>query len=1187
MRNVPFGPYLALVCLINFVALPQILSAQTFSSVYSKQGDVDIKTAGANAWQPAVLNLELHAQDTIRTGPESRAALLMGDGVMVRLNENSIFQLRDPNSADEVLVESGSVHFLSRNPASFPTVKTPLVTASVRGTEFVVESSAKLSRIAVLQGNVVAENSFGKAQLGQGEEALIEPGKAPKKGLLLNPIDAVQWALYYPAVLDLEDLADFNAQAKATRPAAFEHIRQGDYGSAAQAFSGSTPIDIFGQAVSAFFAGDYDKSSRMLDTIPQPWSSSHLLLRSALLLARGQAERASGLQSIAAKQIESLSASDREPLERLLHSQQALVALAQNKNDEARAISERSLNLPSSPTAAISRSYVLQSQFSIEAAKTLIEQALISHPENSFLLARHAELLLAFGYADEGYKEALKASELASNDFYALTIRGFCELALFDRNAARNSFNAAVALASGSGLPYLGLGLVQIRENDLVNGRRLIQQAVHLEPSVALYRSYLGKALFEQDQEELAAEEYDRAITLDPNDPTAYLYRAYQRLSKNRPIDALRDVEKSIELNDNRAVYRSRLLLDQDSAVRSGSLSQVYQNLGFSELARTEAIKSLSRDYSNYSAHLMLSQSYSQTTDLTQASISEFLIARLLSPVNFNLVRPSQGGTVSLNEYTALFDRSMQRFSLESTARTKDRAAEPTLALSGTQDRLGYTLSYSSTYSDGYRTNDRLVDHTVYGSLQYQLTPEDTLLLDMNLDYYDSNDTQVGYDPYLNDTNSSQSQDDYIGRFGFNHRFSPGSKAIAQLLFNDSELIAKDPDFPRILINKYLTAGEVIADQVLLGEALQRTAFHSKGVRADAQHIFDSSSISTINGVAALESSHEQREHGAASFDDFPDTLLSSSADNTEGSRRVFNYTTFHLAPWLDLQGGATYAHLHLSGSPLSVPVLESTETFDEVSPKAGFIFTPTQETTVRGAFFESIGSSGIRELEVIEPTIVGGFNQSFFDIFPGTRARNFALGIDQKLPYGTYVGVEGLRRHVIRHFNTTFDALLLDAESGEITGKDILLLPDSDYHHDENILKSHLYKVLGDSFSATVDYALIRSQDESVNTLSRTNRIRFGINYFESDGFLAFSSATWRDQELDGFDETLADTRNGTRDFWIVDSGVGYRIPKRHGLITLSATNLLDKSYRYLPTDSDPLFFPGIGAELKFAYNF
>ena len=44
-------------------------------------------------------------------------------------------------------------------------------------------------------------------------------------------------------------------------------------------------------------------------------------------------------------------------------------------------------------------------------------------------------------------------------------------------------------------------------------------------------------------------------------------------------------MQKAIELNDNRAVYRSRQLLDSDLAARSASLARIYSDLGFQQLA--------------------------------------------------------------------------------------------------------------------------------------------------------------------------------------------------------------------------------------------------------------------------------------------------------------------------------------------------------------------------------------------------------------------------------------------------------------------------------------------------------------------------------------------------------------------------------------------------------------------------
>ena len=139
-----------------------------------------------------------------------------------------------------------------------------------------------------------------------------------------------------------------------------------------------------------------------------------------------------------------------------------------------------------------------------------------------------------------------------------------------------------------------------------------IEIAVGLDPDNALLRSYLGKAYFEErttnpltifeelvknfpnQENTLAAEQFAIAKRLDPNDPTPWLYNAIRLQSENRPVEALRDIEKSIELNDNRAVYRSRELLDQDQAARGTSLARIYNDLGFEQLGINEATKSLS-----------------------------------------------------------------------------------------------------------------------------------------------------------------------------------------------------------------------------------------------------------------------------------------------------------------------------------------------------------------------------------------------------------------------------------------------------------------------------------------------------------------------------------------------------------------------------------------------------------------
>jgi hypothetical protein len=83
---------------------------------------------------------------------------------------------------------------------------------------------------------------------------------------------------------------------------------------------------------------------------------------------------------------------------------------------------------------------------------------------------------------------------------------------------------------------------------------------------------------------------------LDPNDPTPWFYDAILKQTQNRPVEALEDLQKSIELNDNRAVNRSRLLLDEDAAARRVNAAGVYRDLGFDQLALSEGFLSLDID---------------------------------------------------------------------------------------------------------------------------------------------------------------------------------------------------------------------------------------------------------------------------------------------------------------------------------------------------------------------------------------------------------------------------------------------------------------------------------------------------------------------------------------------------------------------------------------------------------------
>ncbi|MFM1848244.1 MAG: hypothetical protein RL417_1718, partial [Pseudomonadota bacterium] len=602
-----------------------------------------------------------------------------------------------------------------------------------------------------------------------------------------------------------------------------------------------------------------------------------------------------------------------------------------------------------------------------------------------------------------------------------------------------------------------------------------------------------------------------------------------------------------------------------------------------------EALRALAQDYSNYSAHLDLSQSYESTSDLLQSGISEFFIARLLSPVSFNLVRPSASGGISSNDYTAVFDRDQSRTSIEVDGRTKDKFAAPGLLYSGTKGRWGWALSHSPTHVDGYRDNDRVNDLTTYGSLQYQLSPETSLLFDAGAETFDNGDTDIGFESYANDSDENNSFDDYSVRLGMNHRFGPGNQLIGQVVGSHSNLRLDDPSFNRFLY-VYLTAGDEILDALTVQQLVdQRFRFKSDNLRGDLQHIYSSAAFSNVLGAGVYNGSQEQDENATVPFPPETGTFLESSAENTEASRRVYNYLTLHVTPWLDIQGGVSYAYLHLGGAPLSLPFSEEVQTQEFVSPKAGVIVSPTDTTTVRAAYFETTSSAGLRELELIEPTVVSGFNQTFFEIFPGTKARTLALGIDQKLPTKTYLGAELQRRAVNRDFPISVSQIFYDLLEDGQPSFDIFV-QENDAHIDDHQYRAYLYQVLGSRVSLTSDFIRGIEEDNLVNSETDSERVRLGINYFDPSGWFGFARATWRNQSItsnvDRTPDALESDTIGDA-FWLMDVGLGYRFPKRHGQLVLSLNNVFDTDFNYVAPGYETVVLPGIYGGLSFSFNF
>jgi hypothetical protein len=118
-------------------------------------------------------------------------------------------------------------------------------------------------------------------------------------------------------------------------------------------------------------------------------------------------------------------------------------------------------------------------------------------------------------------------------------------------------------------------------------------------------------------------------------------------------------------------------------------------------------------------------------------------------------------------------------------------------------------------------------------------------------------------------------------------------------------------------------------------------------------------------------------------------------------------------------------------------------------------------------------------------------------------------------------------------------------------------------------------------------------SKDEQIERLD-THRLSFGINFFHPGGFSARLKPTYVNQDgkfvvpPTGPPPPFFASVPGDDQFWVVDVSIGYRLPKRWGLITIDAKNLFDEEFKFQDTDpSNPGIYPERMILAKFTVAF
>jgi len=534
---------------------------------------------------------------------------------------------------------------------------------------------------------------------------------------------------------------------------------------------------------------------------------------------------------------------------------------------------------------------------------------------------------------------------------------------------------------------------------------------------------------------------------------------------------------------------------------------------------------------------------------------------------------------------------------LISSTEYMDRGAWTQSALQyGTYDNLSYGVEAGYRNDPGQWQNNDVEDKLLSLQLKWQLTPADNLYAEVTELRRENGDLNQYYNP---DTMHSPSarydeKQDPVLVLGYNHEWQPG----VHTLFMASRLR-----------DDYSFNGYVPAPILIRWANLTTDPYELVGIRGgtsiiddyhttmtlyttEAQQIIEQDDHTTIFGgryqYGSLNTdNYEYHPSSGVSWDEPP---ADQNLDNTLKRYSVYGYHLWQIADPLQLIGGLNYEWMEYPVNVSSPPISSQSETTGQLSPKAGFIWTPLTNTTVRFAYTKSLGGQNLDQSMRIEPTQVAGFQQTFRSLIGepsvahtgAPEDETFGLSLEQKFSTGTYLGLTGeiLKSKV----NQTIGAFegLWDLNDFYVPGG-----LKEDLHYREQSLQFTVNQLLGRDWALGAQYRISHSKltdnypevsqnwdhifhspdypfDPYQSLEATLNQVNLFAIYNLPCGFFAESDARWFGQNNSGYSPSMSGDS-----FWQFDAFVGYRFLQRRMQVSLGLLNLTDQDYQLNPLNA------------------
>ena len=1180
----------------TLVALSSAAFAQD-AQILEAENIVQVAKGGTTAWAAATDAQSLVISDRIRTRQKSRATVKLTDLYTMRMEQFTTIEISPKlvsGGKPQLDISGGAAFIFSREEGGEIGIKTPAANGALKGTQLFVQVSGGRSFFQVIEGSVEMGNSHGRVLLKAGEAGEAAPGSAPKKTASISAKNILQWALYYPAVIDPSELGMGAAEERAVA-ASLAAYREGNLLGALEKYPNRAPGNAGGRLYKAgvlLAVGRVDEAAAILRTVDGSNPGGYALGR-------------------------------------------MISAVNYTPSVDGNAAGPLVLPPGASVSGELGESYFQQSRGNLEAALACARRAAARGSQNGYAWTRVAELEFSFGRTSAAREALERGLSLTPKNAQAHALHGFILSADSRISAAHDAFSEAIRLDGALGNAWLGRGLVRIKSGRTAEGRADLQTAATVEPTSAIFHSYLGKAFSAEGRKSDARKDLDLAKQIDPNDPTPWLYSAVQNQQENRYNTAIGDITESLRLNDNRRIYRSQFLLDQDRAVRSSNLAKVYQNAGMTDLAVREATRAVESDYTNASAHLFLANSFDALRDPNRISLryetvwfNELLLAYLLAPVG--------GGPlsqfVSQQEYSKLLEADGVGGSYSGEWRDNGRL-DQRASVFATYGRLSLGFDFSYLYDNGDRPNSETSREEVYWQAKYQVSPDDVFYTLGKWQDQESGDLFQNYAnlPGSLGVDFEEKQEPGLLLGGWNHRWAPGvhtlflgGRLAAEQVLTDPAtrqlLLGRVPNPKRdAFLNQPAVPGQPSAVVQNPDESLTYSREFLRGIApflgrgsvasanseqfsfatlrqfeiytGEVQHIWDTKHNTFIFGGRWQSGEFETDTRlgllNPVNQGLYPLPAVSQHVSVDFNRQSLYAYDFLKPAPWITLIAGASWDHIEHPENFRNPPVSDRQVEVERLNGKFGFTLSPSRWFTMRGVYTEGLGGVTFDESVRLEPTQLAGFNQAFRTLISEDIAgsvetplyKNWGLSIEGSLPTRTWWGASfNILEQDVERTLGAFDLI-----SHPIFPAGAASLPSGTTQtlaYREEALSAGINQLIGSEWAVGVGYrhtyAELRTIFTQVPVSVATGADNFDqavlhegtfyANWNSPSGLFARAEANWYSQELDG---AVAGARiNGQPgdDFWQVNAQIGYRFHRNLCEVSTGVLNVTDTDYQLSP---------------------